>query len=349
VITSARLPAVRLTWDKALVGLVVLTFVFGALTQPRFSRGSNMSFILLDIGEIMIIALAMTLVIITGEIDLSVASVAALSSCVLGWTFAHGMPMPVAVVLALVTGMLCGAFNGTLESRLGLPSLAVTIGTLALFRGLCWALLGDTTVANFPYSWTKLGSSDIPRTYIPWVAPLLLVLIVVFTVLLHLTRSGRWIFGVGQSAEAANFAGIPVRRVKRRLFILSGGMAGLAGVVYTMRFASARPDGAIGYELLVIAAVLFGGVSIFGGVGTMWGVVAAVLFLGELRSLLLLNNVPPNALNIINGGLLLTSVIVPALVARLPRRRPRLPGPGTESPAQGVPELLPSSGAAMRT
>ncbi|MFL6144970.1 MAG: ABC transporter permease [Labedaea sp.] len=311
----------RLTWDKLVPLLLVLTIVVGTRVEPRFGRGGNLAFVVQDIGEIMLIAFAMTLVIMTGEIDLSVASTAALASCVLGWAFAHGVPIWFAVLLALVTGLVCGAVNGLLITSLGLPSLAVTIGTLALFRGLCWALLGDEPVASYPESWTRLGSGRFPHTYIPYLAPLLLVCAIAFTVLLHATRSGRWIVAIGQSAEAAMFAGIPVARVKRRLFLLSGVFSALAGVVYTMRFASSRPDGAVGFELLVIAAVLFGGVSIFGGAGTMWGVICAVLFLGALRSLLLLQKVPPNALNIITGGLLLASVVVPAVIAALPRRR----------------------------
>jgi rhamnose transport system permease protein len=308
------------TWDKLVPLLLLVTIIAGTAYEPRFGRGGNLAFVVQDIGEIMLIAFAMVLVIMTGEIDLSVASTAALASCVLGWTFERGVPIWAAVVLALVTGLVCGAVNGLLITTLGLPSLAVTIGTLALFRGLCAALLGDEPVASYPESWTRLGSGRFPHTYIPYIAPLLIVCAIGFTILLHATKTGRWIVAIGQSAEAATFAGIPVARVKARLFLLSGFMSGLAGVVYTLRFASSRPDGAVGFELLVIAAVLFGGVSIFGGVGTMWGVVAAVLFLGALRSLLLLQKVPPNALNIITGALLLVSVIVPAGVSALPRR-----------------------------
>ncbi len=311
----------RVTWDKMLPLLLVLTVVAGTQFEPRFGRGGNLAFVVADIGEIMLIAFAMTLVIMTGEIDLSVASIAALASCVLGVAFQHGVPIWFAVLLALATGVACGAINGFLITALGLPSLAVTIGTLALFRGLCWALLGDEPVASYPESWTRLGSGRFPHTYIPYVAPLLVLCAIGFIVLLHATRSGRWIVAIGQSAEAATFAGIPVARVKQRLFLLSGFMSAVAGVIYTMRFASSRPDGAVGFELLVIAAVLFGGVSIFGGAGTMWGVVSAVLFLGALRSLLLLQKVPPNALNIITGALLLVSVIVPAGVIALQRRR----------------------------
>jgi rhamnose transport system permease protein len=306
----------RVTWDRSVLGLLVLTVVVGALVDPNFASTSNLGFVLQDIGEIMLIALPMTFLIMTGEIDLSVASTAALAGCVLGWAWQSSGSMAVAIAAALLTGITCGAVNGFLVTRFGLGSLAVTIGTLGLYRGLCYALLGDTPVADFPAGWTDLGYSSIPGTPLPYVLPLLVVLALAFGVVLHVTRTGRWVVATGQSSQAARFAGIPVSGLKFWLFVLTGAVAGLAGIVYDLRFASARPDGAVGFELAVIASVLFGGVSIFGGVGTMWGVVGAVLFLGSVRSLLQLQDVPPNALTIITGGLLLASVAIPVAAER---------------------------------
>ena len=339
----------RLSWDKGVVLLLVLTLFVGSGIDSRFANGTNLGFVISDIGEVLLIALPMTLLIISGEIDLSVGSTLALSGSVLGWTWETTGSMWLAVVATLATGTLCGALNGILVTRLGLGSLAVTIGTLGLYRGLSWALLGDTPVADFPASWTNLGFLSIPGTPLPYETPLLVVLAVAFGVLLHLTRPGRWIYAIGQSAEAARFAGIPVARVKMRLFVATGAVSGLAGIVYDLRFASARPDAAVGMELAVIASALFGGVSIFGGVGTIWGVVCSVLFLGAIRSLLQLQNVPANALTIITGGLLLASVIVPVAAARLaglrrsrspatdvpPPRPPKEPQPEEEQAAPG--------------
>lgn len=324
----------HITWDRAVLGLLVLTVGVGALVSPHFGTGSNLGFVIQDIGEILLIALPMTFLIITGEIDLSVASTAALAGCVFGWAWQASGSMVVACLAALATGGVCGTVNGFLVTRLGLGSLAVTIGTLGLYRGLCYALLGDGTVADFPSRWTDLGFSSIPGTPLPYVVPLLVVLAVAFGVVLHLTRFGRWVLGIGQSAEAARFAGIPVPKVKFWLFVATGTVSGLAGIVYDLRFASARPDGALGFELAVIASVLFGGVSIFGGVGTIWGVVGSVLFLGAVRSLLQLQDVPPNGLTIITGGLLLASVIVPVVAGhwqafRERRSRALEPVPGS--------------------
>ena len=234
-----------------------------------------------------------------------------------------------------------------LVTKLGLQSLAVTIGTLALYRGLCFALLGDDRLTPFPTSFTSLNFKGLFGTWIPYVTVLLVVLGVVFGVVLHATRTGRWVFAIGQSKDAARFVGIPVGRSVLMMFIVNGLMAGLAGVVYTIRFASSRPDGAVGIELEVIAAALFAGVSIFGGVGTMWAVAASVLFLGSIRSLLRLNGATANELTIVTGSLLLVSVVIPAIGQRIADRRAASsppPSPLTAAPPlpTGRTELVPA-------
>jgi rhamnose transport system permease protein len=206
-----------------------------------------------------------------------------------------------------------------LVTRLGLPSLAVTIGTLALYRGLAFVILGDQAVADFPASYTKYGTTPIPGTSIPYPIALFAVLAVVFGVVLHATPFGRSVFAIGASQEAAFFSGIRVRRAKFLLYVTSGAMSALAGVVFTLRFASARADNGAGLELAVVAAVLLGGVSIFGGKGTLGGVVAAVFLLGGIRSALILNDVSNDILNVVTGLLLIGSVIAPNLSAAIGR------------------------------
>ena len=311
----------RLRWDKFVPFLAVLTLFVGGFLNAKFLTTSNMTFLIQSIGEIMLIAFSMTLLIIAGEIDLSVSSIAALSSCTLGFVWQHSGSIPLAVVSALVVSLVCGAFNGLLVTKLGLQSLAVTIGTLALYRGLCFALLGDDRLTPFPTSFTSLGFNGVLGTWLPYVTVLLVVFGLAFGVVLHATRRGRWVFAIGQSKDAARFVGIPVGRTVLALFVTNGFMAGVAGVVYTIRFASARPDGAVGLELEVIAAALFAGVSIFGGVGTMWAVAGSVVFLGAIRSLLRLNGATANELTIVTGSLLLVSVMVPAIATRISNRR----------------------------
>ncbi|MEI6361031.1 MAG: ABC transporter permease [Actinomycetes bacterium] len=307
----------RLGWDKGIILLLVLLILFGGMSNELFLAGDNINFIIGDVSEVMLIAFPMALLIIVKEIDLSVASNLTLSSAVIGIAWHGTGSMWIAVIAGLLTGSLCGLVNGLLVTRLGLSSLAVTIGTLALYRGLCYVLLGDTPVADYPTEWTDLGYQPIPGTFLPWVVVPMVIAALAFWYVLHGTRLGRWLFAIGQGDEAAVFSGIPLKRVKLSLFVLTGFMCGLAGLAYTIRFASSSPDGALGFELLVIAAVLFGGVAIAGGVGTIWGVVAAVLIWGFSRSYLQLAGWDANALVIVSGLLLLVSVAVPRILSKI--------------------------------
>lgn len=322
----------RFGWDKGIVLLLVLLILFGGMNNELFLTGDNVNFIIGDISEVMLIAFPMALLIIVKEIDLSVASNLTLASAVTGVTWQATTNIYVAMLAGLLSGTVCGLVNGLLVTKLGLSSLAVTIGTLALYRGLCFVLLGDMPIADFPMEWTDLGYMPIPGTSLPWVVIPMIVAAVIFIYVVHWTRFGRWLFAIGQGDEAAVFSGIPLQRVKLGLFTLTGFMCGVAGIAYTIRFASSSPDGALGYELLVIAAVLFGGVAIAGGVGTIWGVIAAVLIWGFSRSYLQLAGWDANALVILSGLLLLVSVTVPRLLSRiresLAHRSPRPGGRG---------------------
>ncbi len=309
-----------LRWESALFVLLVLIAVIGsAATGGLFLTGNSLFHLGLDVGEIALIALPLTLVIVAAEIDLSVASVLGLSSALIGTLWNAGWPLEAILPFVLVVGALCGAFNGFLVTRLGLPSLAVTIGTLALYRGLALVVLGDQAVADFPYSYTQFGTAPVPGTWIPYPVVLFVVLAVVFGLLLHATAFGRAVFAIGANEEAARFSGIRVKRTKLILFTLTGAVSALAGVVYTLRFVSARADNGTGLELAVVAAVLLGGVSIFGGRGTIFGVILAVLVLGGLRTALILGDTSTEVLTLVTGLLLLASVLAPAVTKRLTR------------------------------
>ena len=308
-----------LRWETALVVLLVAVGLVGEQTSPGFLTGRNLFYLGLDVGEIALMALPLTMIIVAGEIDLSIASILGLASALLGWLWDAGWPLELIFPAVLVAGALAGAVNGVLVTRLGLPSLAVTIGTLALYRGLAFVILGDQAVADFPASYTKYGTTPIPGTSIPYPIALFAVLAVVFGVVLHATPFGRSVFAIGANQEAAFFSGIRVRRAKFLLYVASGAMSALAGIVFTLRFASARADNGAGLELAVVAAVLLGGVSIFGGKGTLGGVVAAVFLLGGIRSALILNDVSNDILNVVTGLLLIGSVIAPNLSAAIGR------------------------------
>jgi rhamnose transport system permease protein len=313
---------VNFTWDKGVALFLVLAVMWGTLVADNFANASNLACVMRDVTEFAIIALAMTFLIISGEIDLSVASTLNLASASTGFLFREGLPFEVAMVGGLLVGLACGLFNGFLVTKLGLPSLAVTIATLALYRGLSFALLGNQPVNQLPDFWISIGYGKIPGTFLPWSTIVLVVLAAIAWFILHHTRFGRWTFAIGVNAEAAKFSGIPVQRTKMTLFAMTGLMSGVAGIVYTLRFASASPDGAVGFELSIIAATLFGGVSIAGGVGTIWGVLAAVFSLGVIRSALQLSGFSANSLLMVSGGLLLISVIAPRVTEALRNRKP---------------------------
>jgi rhamnose transport system permease protein len=315
--------------EAAIIGLVVLVWVVAAITVRNFAAPITITYLLLDVASILLIALPMTLIIITGEIDLSVASIVGLSSVTLGTLHQAGMPLELAGLVAILVGALAGAVNGFFITVVGLPSLAVTIGTLALFRGLAVGLLGTKAVTDFTEFWTDLAKSKIPGTPIPGVMILFVVLALVFAIVLHFTPFGRGIYAIGLASEAARFSGVNVERTKFILFVLSGAVSALAGIYYTLRFGSARGDNATGLELSVIAAVLLGGVSIFGGRGALHGVIAGVLLIGILGSALRLANVTSDVISIITGTLLVASVVITSFLAWLRRRRagPRKMGP----------------------
>jgi rhamnose transport system permease protein len=304
------------SWDALVIVALVLVIVIGGATidgvaSPRFWR-----FVTLEAIPIALIALPLTLVVITGEIDLSVASVLGLTCTAFGELWHLGVTsLPVLVAASLLLGAVLGAVNGLFVTGFGLPSLAVTIGTLALYRGLAFVVLGDRAVADYPVGWTTRAISPIPGTVIPWFVVVLGVLALAFGVLLHATPVGRGLYAMGNNADAAAFAGIAVARTKFWLFVATGTVSALAGVFWTLRFASARADNGTGLELSVVAAVLLGGVSIFGGRGGLVGVLAAVALLGALRNALQLADVPANALTIVTGTLLVASVVGPNVVA----------------------------------
>jgi rhamnose transport system permease protein len=304
-------------WETLTVLLLVLSVLYGAVSADGFVSGQNLNSVLSDVAEIALIALPLTLIIIAAEIDLSVASVLGLTSALIGYLWNHNWPMEMIIPAVLVVGALCGAVNGFLITRLGLPSLAVTIGTLGLYRGLAFVILGDQGITDFPTSYLNLGQDTFAGTQIPNPTILFIVLAVIFGVTLHRTAVGRSIFAIGANDEAARFSGLRVKRVKFWLFVISGLVSALAGIVYTFRFGSAQGNNGTGLELSVVACVLLGGVSIFGGRGNLLGVIVAVFLLGTLRNVLTLNNVSSDALTIVTGGLLLLSVLGPSITARV--------------------------------
>lgn len=299
-------------WEALLLVLLAVILAANVSASPFYLGVGNLVNLFQLSIEKVIVALAMTLIIINGEIDLSVASIMGLAACVLAWLFQMGAPMPVALLAGLAAGLVAGAFNGFWVAYVGLPSLAVTLAGLIGFRGIARILLEDRAIGGFPEWFNTLGQQPI-------LGPLTLSLIIffvlfaVFAVLLHASAFGRLIYVIGNNAEAARYSGVKVRHVKMALFIISGVVSALAGLLYAARLGSVRGDMAEGFELDIITIVLLGGVSIFGGSGNLVGVGLSILIILNLRNGMGLANITGNTQTSVIGGLLILSVLVPNL------------------------------------
>ncbi len=307
--------------------MFIAVLLFGSGESSTFLSANTLFFTGLNMGEIGIMALPMLLIVMIGEIDLSVASMLGLSGAVLGRLYDGGAPVWLAMVVALLVGVAGGALNGLLVARLKLPSIAVTIGTLTLFRGVAEILLPNPTTRLFPTSLTTdFSINSLGGTHLPYSASIFIVLAIITGVVLHGTPFGRSLYAIGLQPEAAQFSGIRNDRIRFGLYVLSGFLCAFAGILFTLKNASASYSAGLGLELTVVAIVLFGGVSIFGGRGTVIGVFLAVVIVGALQQALTQLGVPAEIQNIVTGGLLLISVIVPnggETIRRLRARRHR--------------------------
>ena len=298
-----------------LIALAILLIALAAFSQSRdFSWPYLLSSTSLYM-EVGIMALAMSFLIISGNIDLSIAANLALTGVLCARLHAAGVPMPVVTVFGPVIGALLGLFNGVLVALLRLPSLVVTLGTLALYRGLAQAIAGDYSIGGFP-EWF-LGADTRFAGPFPLPLVIFLALAVVAAVLLHKSIFGRVVYSIGTSEPAALFSGMHVARTKLIVFILSGAAAGLGAMLMLSRLSYARWDHALGEELAVITAVVLGGTSIFGGRGTILGTAAALFALGIIRTMMHLRNVPAEKQLAATGALLIAAVLLTTLAQQL--------------------------------
>ncbi len=325
-------------WETLLVLALIGLIVLGNALSPFFLTPGNFANLVAALMEVAIMALPMTLVIIAGEIDLSVESMAGLASAILGFLWAAGVPLEVAIPAVLIVGAVGGLLNGLFVALGGLPSLVVTLGTLALFRGMALIVLGPRGVSDFPPTFTELGFGHVPGTLIPWPFVIFLGLALVLGVVLHRTWVGRQVYAIGRNTGAARFSGVRVTRVRIGLFMLIGLIAAVAGVILTSRLSSARADAGQGMTLTVVTVVLLGGVNIFGGSGSIPGVVLAVLVVAVMQNALRLASVTVEVQSIALGLLLILSVVIPTFahraksaIDRVRRGRP----PPTDSVSHG--------------
>jgi rhamnose transport system permease protein len=300
-------------WESLLLAVLVVIVAMNIARSPYYlGVGNIVNLFQLSIEKI-IVALMLTLIIVNAEIDLSVASIMGLAAAVMAWLFQHGLPLPLAISAAIVAGALAGLNNGFWVAYLGLPSLAVTLAGLIGYRGIARIFLEDRAVGNYPEWFNALGQQ-------PLLGPLtlsiiiFLVLFFVIAVVLHRSALGRLVYVMGNSLETARYSGVRVKPVKLGLFVASGVVAALAGLLYAARLGSVRGDIAQGFELDIITIVLLGGVSIFGGSGNLIGVGLSILVILNLRNGMGLANITGNTQTSVIGALLILSVLAPNLV-----------------------------------
>lgn len=302
-------------WQALLLVAIALVATGNSIISPHFLNFANLSDSTFNFSEKAMIVLPMALLIICREIDLSVAATMALSATIMGVLAQWGVSTPLLVVAAVLVGMTAGLLNGILVTRLHVASIVATIGTMSLYRGLSYVILGDTVITGYPADLAVLGRGywfGIPIEF--WI---FLILAALFGVVLHRTVFGRQLLAMGKSPEAARFSAIPVDNYKLVLFCLTGALAGLAAAFLTSRLGSTRPNLALGWELDVITMVVLGGTKIEGGHGTILGLVLAVLLLGLLNFGLQLVNVPGIVLSVVVGALLLIVIAVPRMAELL--------------------------------
>jgi rhamnose transport system permease protein len=310
---SRAAPANRMHYlighEIVLAAILLISLVLLATQTDRFLTTGN----LLNQGRLMaevgLVALPMTFIIITGGIDLSVGSIMGLCAIVLGVAWQNlGLPLELAIVVTLVTGALAGFMNGWFITRIGVPPLIMTLASLALFRGLAEGISQARSVRGYPEWFFRLGQGEFLG--VPTQLWILVVAIVVAAVVLARTTFGRGLYAIGHAELAARFSGIPVDRYKLAIYTLSGLMAGLAGYIFVSRVSTTRSDMGTGLELDVIAAVVLGGSSIFGGTGTILGTVLGVILIQLLKNGLALTGVKGDATIVVIGSVLILSILI---------------------------------------
>jgi rhamnose transport system permease protein len=303
----ARKTAVR--WETLLIVLVLACGVWSWTLSPYFLGRSNLLDLLTPYVYIDLLAFGLMFVMVIGEIDISVCSTMAASAAVFARLANGGVNVWLSAVVALAVAALFGLGNGLLIGVLGLPSLAVTLGTLATYRGLAYVILRTHVGTGFPSSFEQIGGGYIANE-LPIALLVLIGAAIILGLLLQTTRFGRCLYAIGSSREVSRYSGIAVRRIRVSVFVLSGLMAGVAGIVYLGFFGSVQADAASGSELIdVITVVVLGGVSIYGGFGTVVGVFIACVLVGELRNGMQLANVNTALQGIVVGALLIAAIV----------------------------------------
>ncbi|OGB14830.1 MAG: branched-chain amino acid ABC transporter permease [Burkholderiales bacterium RIFCSPLOWO2_12_67_14] len=323
------------TWERILIALIVLVYLGFGLGIEGFFTPYALADTTYNFSEKALIALAMALLVIGGEIDLSIAATMALASMAMGFAMQAGAGTGTMVLAALATGAACGALNGWLVTRWKLPAIVVTIGTLSLYRGLAQVVLGDQAITGYPETLVTWGNGylgdllDMPWLIVPIEFVVMLVAALLVGLYLHATVHGRRIYAIGANPVTARFSGIAVDRYRLGLFVFAGIMAALAAVLLTGRIGSTRPNLAMGWELDAVTIVILGGVSIQGGRGSVVGTLLAAVLLGSFTFAMGMLNVTGIVVSMVVGGLLIVAMVLPQYLRRLASRFQKPPAAGS--------------------
>ena len=296
-------------WEMLLLYIFIIFNLFFIFNNPYYLSSRSIfeaSFIFIEQG---IVALIMTFIIITKNIDISVASIMSLSSVSMAYLFKSGLNIWVSVIIGLTIGLLCGMINGVIITKLNMPSIIVTLGTYSLYRGISYAIMGDKAVTGFPSSFSYIGQG-----YIGGMIPFSLIVFIIFFILasliLHKTFFGRKVYAIGSNVQVAFASGILVKKIQLILFSISGFISGLAGILLTSRIGNTRPSIALGFEFVIITIVILGGISFSGGVGNMLGVMFSLILIASIRYGLGLYNITGEMMLVVTGSLLIGSILL---------------------------------------
>lgn len=304
-------------WEVTLSILILLSIFIGARLSPFFLSTENLLSQTRAFIVIGMLSLGLTVVVVLGEIDLSGESILAVCAVSLGLLYEAGINIWLGCLLVILLGGVLGAINGLIVGLLQLPSLVVTLASLIAYRGLAFVILERRPITNFPASFVLLGNGTLGSTPIPQSLPVFVLVALLIAALLHFTVHGRRMYAIGNNAQAAELSGLSLKRIRIQAFILSGLLAGLGAMMLAARFDSVRADAAQGAILSAVTAVLLGGVSIFGGTGTVGGVVLSLILVGLLQNGMRLANIAAEIQQMIIGALLIAAVIIPRLMTLL--------------------------------
>lgn len=312
---AARLRGLIFSREGILLIILVVGLLLLSTQTDKFLTRENILNQGRFMAEVGLVALPMTFIIITGGIDLSVGSILGLSAVVLGYTWQNlGFPLELAIITAIAMSTLAGAVNGLVITRVGVPPLIATLATLALYRGLAEGISQARSARGYPEWFFQLGQGELFG--VPTQLWLVLIAVIIAGIILGLTTFGRSIYAIGNNETGARFSGVPVARNKLLIYTASGFMAGLAGYIFVSRVSTTRSDMGTGLELDVIAAVVLGGTSIFGGTGSIAGTVIGVILIQLLKNGLALTGVTGDATIIVIGVVLILSILLNNLIQR---------------------------------